>query len=45
MDPSTVRLFLYIALFAGITFAVYLACMWMVKLEDRKTAERRKRRP
>lgn len=45
MDPSTVRLFMYMAIFGGITVAVYFACMWMVKMEDRKAASRRGRRP
>lgn len=42
---DTARLFMYMAIFGGITVATYFACMWMVKMEDRKAAERRNRRP
>lgn len=43
MDASTIRLFAYIAGFGLLTFAVYLACMYMVKLEDRKQARKQGR--
>lgn len=41
MHESTIRLFAYIAGFGFLTFLVYLACMYMVKLEDRKQAARK----
>lgn len=40
MDPSTVRLFAYMAGFGLLTFAVYLVCMRMVRAEERRQAKR-----
>jgi hypothetical protein len=44
MHPSTVQLFIAMATFGAITVGVYLACMWMVKIEERKVAKRRGQR-
>lgn len=33
---------MYIALFGLITLGVYAACMWMVRIEERREARRRR---
>jgi MFS superfamily sulfate permease-like transporter len=40
---STARLFMFMAIFAGITFGVYLSCLWMIRIEERRQARRAKR--
>ena len=41
--PASVgRLFLHMGVFALITFLTYLACMWMVRIEERREARRRR---
>jgi hypothetical protein len=37
---ETARLFLYMGVFAVITLAVYFACEWMVKIEERRRSRR-----
>ncbi|HET6232286.1 MAG TPA: hypothetical protein VFE05_19585 [Longimicrobiaceae bacterium] len=44
MDHSTARLFMFMAIFGGITFACYLACLWMIRIEDRRLARKAARR-
>ncbi|MBW3572692.1 MAG: hypothetical protein KY467_16475 [Gemmatimonadetes bacterium] len=39
--PTVGNLFFNIAVFALVTFLIYLACMAMVRIEDRKQARRR----
>lgn len=39
--PASVgTLFMHIGVFALVTFLIYLACMAMVRIEDRREAER-----
>ena len=41
-DPASLgTLFFNIGVFALVTFLIYLACMAMVRIEDRKQARRR----
>jgi hypothetical protein len=37
---DTARVFLYMGVFALITVAVYFACEWMVRIEDRRRERR-----
>ena len=42
--PASVgTLFMHIAVFAGVTFLIYLACMAMVRIEDKRQAQRHRR--
>jgi hypothetical protein len=41
---STARLFMYMAIFGTFTFLVYLVCLWMIRIEDRRQARRAGRR-
>jgi uncharacterized membrane protein (DUF2068 family) len=36
-------LFMHIGVFALVTFLIYLACMAMVRIEDRRVAQRQRR--
>ena len=36
-------LFFHIGVFALVTFCIYVACMLMVRLEDKRVAQRRRR--
>ena len=40
---SVTTLFLHMGVFALITFLIYLACMAMVRVEDRRQEARRRR--
>jgi hypothetical protein len=40
---DTSRLFMYMGIFATITFLVYLTCLWMIRIEDRRIARREQR--
>jgi hypothetical protein len=43
-SPASVgTLFFHIGVFALVTFGIYLACMAMVRIEDRKQAQRNRR--
>jgi hypothetical protein len=37
---DTSRLFMFMGIFATITFLVYLTCLWMIRIEDRRVARR-----
>lgn len=42
--PASVgTLFMHIGVFALVTFGIYLACMAMVRIEDRRQAQRGRR--
>ena len=40
---DTARLFMYMGIFGTFTFLVYLACLWMIRIEDRRQASRQNR--
>ncbi|HET6765224.1 MAG TPA: hypothetical protein VFH27_16170 [Longimicrobiaceae bacterium] len=40
---DTARLFMYMAIFGTFTFLVYLACLWMIRIEDRRVARKQQR--
>lgn len=40
---SATTLFIHIAVFAFVTFLIYLACMAMVRIEDKRQAQRQRR--
>lgn len=43
-SPASVgTLFFHIGVFALVTFLIYLACMAMVRIEDKRTAHRTRR--
>jgi hypothetical protein len=47
-EPSamsdTARLFMYMAIFGTFTFVVFLTCLWMIRIEERRQARRSGRR-
>jgi hypothetical protein len=38
---STARLFMFMAIYGGFTFLVYLVSLWMIRIEDRRQQARR----
>ncbi len=40
---ETARLFMFMAIYGGITLACYFACMWLIRIDERRAARKARR--